>query len=507
MSSKQNIFWRMANFARNKFKGVQVRAPSAIHDPSKQKRFAVAKHSRLGPRFAGTSLSINQELRRDLAAIKAQSKRAGNDDGYVVKFLNMCETHIVGPNGFSFWMECRDSSGVKDKRANEAVETAWRGWGKKGICDVTGQYSWTDIENMFVRTVAEGGEILVRCIDGFPNQFGFAVQLLDCDQLPISYNRDLPDGNRIRMGVELDDFDRPVAYHLLSRHPGELSYYHGSTQYQRIPASEIALRFMPFRLHQCRGLPWAHAALLELHHLYGYREAELTGARIAASKMLAYEPDPDIEPEDAVDEDFIEEVEPGMAVIAPLGYTTKTLDFQSTGENFGAITKFGMRGTSSALDVSYNTVANDLEGVNFSSLRQAVLEDRDGWKRRQRWVKENLHEYVFPRALRMFLLTGVVTGYGVRHFDYLNKPMFQGRRWEWIDPLKDRQADSEGINNMTLSPLSVIRESGQQPEQVIEELLDFEERVAEIRAARAKYQNNQPKQKDASTQQEATPNA
>ena len=494
---------------KRKSKGAQISAPFVTRQSANkgQKRFAVAKHGRLGPRFAGSSLSINEELRRDLAAIKAQSKRAGNDDGYVTKFLNMCETHIIGPNGFSFWMECRDSSGVKDKRANAAVEDAWRRWGKKGTCDVTGQYSWTDIENMFVRTVAEGGEILVRCIDGFPNEFGFAVQLLDCDQLPISYNRDLPDGNRIRMGVELDDFDRPVAYHLLSRHPGEMSYHHGSTHYQRIPASDIALRFMPFRLHQCRGLPWAHAALLELHHLYGHREAVLTGARIAASKMMAYEPDPDLEPEDAVDEEFIEEVEPGMAVIAPHGYTMKTLDFQSKGDDFGAITKFGMRGTSSGLDVSYNSVSNDLEGVNFSSLRQAVLEDRDGWKKKQRWTKENLHEDVFPRALRMFLLMGQVSGYGVRHLSYLNKPMFQGRRWEWIDPLKDRQADSEGINNMTLSPLAVIRESGQQPDVVIEEILDFEEQVAAIREKRAKFNNNQPQQKESAPQQETLANA
>ncbi len=454
-------------------------------------RFAAAQQGRLGPRIFG-GLSINQELQRDLATIKAQSKRAGNDDGYVVKFLNMCETHVVGPDGFTMYVNAEDARGNQDAAASTAVQKAFERWGKKGVCDTTGQYSWIDIQNMFIRTVAEGGEILVRYVDGFPNEFGFALQLIDCDMLQTGYNRDLADGNRIRMGVELDDYDRPQAVHILTRHPGDTSYLHGSTQYQRIPVSEIALSFMPFRLHQVRGVPWAHAALLEMHHLTGYREAELTGARIAASKMLAYEPDPDLESDDAlVQQDFIEEVDPGMSVIAPPGYQIKTLDFKTDGNNFGSYIKHGMRGAASGLDVSYNNLANDLEGVNFSSLRQAVLEDRDGWKKRQRWMRETLLEPVFSRWLRMALLSGMVQGYGLRHLEQLDRPKFQGRRWPWVDPLKDEQANTEGIDNLTRSPLDIIREQGKQPEQVANDLVMWEAMIEQVRAKRAKYGPNQ----------------
>ena len=468
-----------------------IRAP--VSPKQQQKRFAVARQTNTGPRTFGGVLSINAELRRDLAAIKAQSRRAGNDDGYVGRYLNMCETHIIGPDGFTMWSEVRLPDGSKDTVANAAVESAFTAWAEKGQCDVTGQYSWIDIQNMFVRTVAESGEILVRYVEGFPNRFGFALQLLDCDLLPISYNNDLANGNRIRMGVEFDDYDRPVAYHLLSRHPGDESYFYGSTQYQRIPAEQITLSFMPFRLHQARGLPWAHAALLELHHLYGYREAELVGARIAASKMLAYVPDAEMSSEDAMAGEVIEEVEPGQSVVAPPGYDIKALDFNTSGDNFGAYTKFGLRGATSGLDVSYNTVANDLEGVNFSSLRQAVLEDRDGWKRRQRWVRENLLQPVFKRWLLMALLSGAVTGFGVRHYDKLNRARFQGRRWDWIDPLKDEQASSEGISNGTRSPFEIMRESGSNPDNVLADLMDFSRRMEPILAIRAKYAGNQAK--------------
>lgn len=452
------------------------------------KRFAVAKQSKNGPRFGSSiGLSINEELRRDLGSIKQQSRRAGNDDGYIVRYLGMCETHIVGPEGFGFQNQAKLCDGSSDKPANVVVESGFANWGKKGSCDVTGRYSWQDIQTLYVRTVAEDGEILVRFVEGFPNQYGFALQLLDSAHLDINYNRDLKDGHRVRMGVELDGWGRAVAYHILTEHPGDRVYFYGNTRYERIPASEMLLAFLPFRVGQGRGLPWGHASLLELHHLYGYREAEMIGARGAASKMFAYEPDSEVEPEDpnAEEPDFVEEIEPGMGVVAPYGYSIKELNWQHPGGNFGAFMKEGKRGAASGLDVSYNVLGNDAEGVNFSSLRQFVLEDRDMWKKKQRWMRQELCEQVFSRWLKMALLSGELHNLRLSDYDRLNQGCFQGRRWEWVDPLKDEKANAEAIKNCTRSPMQIIRERGDDPETVIKELLEFEDRVAAIRKRRA----------------------
>lgn len=455
------------------------------------KRFALAKQGLTGPRIGGMSLSINEELRRDLAVIKAQSRRAGNDDSYVVKFLNMCETHIVGPEGFNFQSKAKKNTGKEDdKRANELIEAHFLNWGKKGACDVTGQYSWQDIQTLFIRTVAEDGEILVRFIDGYPNQYGFAVQLLDSAHLDINYNRELKEGRRIRMGVELDEWGKPQAYHVLTHHPGDRVYFYGNTRYERVPASEMLLAFLPLRVGQCRGIPWAHASLLEMHHLYGYREAELTGARIAASKMLAYEPDSEVEPNEDEDEpDFIEEVEPGMSLVVPFGYTAKELNFNRSGDNFADFMKEGKRGAASGLDVSYNALGNDAEGVSFSSLRQFVLEDRDSWKKKQRWMRQELCDRIKSKWLRMALLSGAIKGLSFSALERLDTHKFQGRRWDWVDPLKDEKANTEAIGNMTKSQYQIIRERGEDPETVMTEIFDFEQRMAEVRKLRTPTQS------------------
>jgi len=450
-----------------------------------QYRFAASTSSTAGNRLIGYGLSIDEELKRDLNVIKSQSRKAGNDDGYVVKFLNMCETHIVGPEGFSFQSKVLLRDGSPDKRTNQIIEQGWKAWGKKGVCDVTGRYSWQDIETLFIRSVAEAGEVLVRLVEGFDNAFGFAVQLLDSDHLDTSYNRELSNGVRIKMGVEIDGWGRHLAYHVLTNHPGERSYYYGNTHYERIPADEIILGYLPFRIGQNRGVPWAHASLLEMSHLYGYREAEMVGARGSASKMFAYEPDPDIEPEDPDKEpDFVEELEPGGGVVVPYGYTLKELDWSHPGGNFGAFMKEGKRGLASGLDVNYNTLANDLEGVNFSSLRHATLDDRDGWKKKQRWCRQTLHERVYQAWLKMALLVGALPGLRFSDYDRLNQGLFHGRRWSWVEPLKDEKANTEAINNMTKSPYEVMREAGRDPDEVIKEILDFEEKVSKVRELR-----------------------
>lgn len=451
----------------------------------REARFASAQN--LGRRFGG-SLSANEELRRDLEAIKYQSRKAGNDDGYVVKFLSMCETHVCGPEGFGFQSVAVTKQGKPDKKAQTIIEACWKDWGNVGSCDVTAQYSWKDVEQLFIRTVAEDGEVLVRLVEGFPNRYGLSIQLLDCAHLDINYNKDLRNGNRIKMSVEVDSWNRPVAYHLLTNHPGDRAYFHGKTRYERIPATEILLAFLPRRVGQLRGVPWAHAALIEMHHLYGYREAELTNARVGASKMFAYIPDSDVEPDGDDDTDFVEEVEPGTSIIVPYGYSIKELDWNNPGGNFSSFNKGGLRGAASGLDVSYNTLANDLEGVNFSSLRQAVLEDRDAWMKKQRWMRQHLHEKVFSVWLKMSLLVGGLGKLQFSDMQRLSHVRFQGRRWQWVDPLKDEKANTEAISNMTKSPLQIIRDRGCDPETVINEILEFEEMVSAIRAKRQTLQ-------------------
>ena len=443
-------------------------------------RFAIAQKVRASGRLAGFDLTVDEKLRRDVLAIRSASRKAGEDDGYVVRFFSMCETHVVGPEGFYYQNKAK-KNGELDETANTLIEQHFKKWGKKGVCDVTGQYSWLDMQRLFIKTVAQDGAILVREVFGFPNEYGYALQLLETDHLDINYSRNDYNGNIIRHGVELDEWGRHIAYHILTSHPGEESYFYGNNRYQRIPAEQIIYGFYPFRIGQKIGVPWAHAALVELIDLYNYREAEITSARVAASKMFAYVPDTDVEPaEDDDEEEFQEEATPGSGLVVPYGYTIDTLDFKTDSSNAAGFTKTSLRGASSGFDVNYNSLANDLEGVNFSSIRHGVLEDRDNWKKKQAWMRETLCERIHSNWLTFALVSGKIGNYTILEFERLNVPFFQGRRWEWVNPLQDEKANTEAINNRTKSPQQIIRERGQDPNEIIKEFKEWHEQTKDL---------------------------
>ena len=48
---------------------------------------------------------------------------------------------------------------------------------------------------------------------------------------------------------------------------------------------------------------------------------------------------------------------------------------------FDSFVKANLRGVASGMGISYNNLADDLESVNYSSLRQAALDERDQFQR------------------------------------------------------------------------------------------------------------------------------
>ena len=64
---------------------------------------------------------------------------------------------------------------------------------------------------MAIGTMARDGEFLCRFIDA-NNPFGFALKFYDVAYLDETYNEVLKSGNRIVMSVEVNAYDRPVAY-------------------------------------------------------------------------------------------------------------------------------------------------------------------------------------------------------------------------------------------------------------------------------------------------------
>lgn len=441
--------------------------------------FAAAKLDRLTAGWYGTSNSADTALHGSLARMRARSRQLAVNNDYAKRFFNLCRANVVGAHGIGLQVraiESETAAGViYDDRANRLIEEAWRQWSKRKNCSIDGRLSLIDIKQLLIETVAKDGEVFIRKIKGRAagNGYGFALQLIEADHIEETHNETLSDGRKIRMGIEYDANNRPIAYHVLTRHPGDVGQgSYKKVERQRISADEIIHLFRAERVSQSRGYPWLVSAMRRLNMLGGYEEAELVAARVAASKMGFF-----TSPEGAgyegsdTDDDgrVISEAEPGLFEQLPEGMKFEAFDPQHPTAGFGAFIKSMLRGAASGLGVSYNSLANDLEGVNFSSIRQGALEERELWRLLQTWLIEHFCEEVFEGWLAMALTTQILP-LPASKFDKFNKPVWRPRGWRWVDPLKEMKAYIEGINANLISAQDVASELGMDIEEVYAQL-------------------------------------
>ena len=481
MGILQNIFRRRAESFRARHS----------HPPSKQglpggrarrlaaRSFQAADLGRLSASWTTQSLSADAEVEKSLKIMRARSREQAINNDYCKRFLRLCQVHIAGPDGVALQVTSKNEDGSPDKYANDLIEQAWRRWGKKGVCDVTGRYSMPLVTQLICSIVPRDGEMLIRKVRQKPTQknpFGFALQLIEADRLDVDYTQELRNGRMVRMGVELDRYERPVAYHILTRHPGDVRGYPSVSKgrvRQRIPADEIIYCGLPTRLHQTRCIPWTHAALRRLYDLGEFEYAALVAARTGASKMGFYEFDldaPDYKA-DGVDSDgnLVSKVEAGTIEELPPGVRFNGWDPAYPNNEFDPFTKACLRGISAGLDVSYHTLANDLKGVNYSSGRLGALEDRDNWRLLQGWLCDILTE-IFEAWLDSALLAGALDPLPYSKFDKFNAPQWHPRRWAWVNP-KDEVEAHEKARNMRITSLSqIIRENGRDRDEVWDEI-------------------------------------
>lgn len=446
-----------------------------------RRQFSAARVSNLTASWTRTPQPVDYELRQALRILRARSREQGRNNDYMKRFLAMCRTHVVGPNGIVLQAQPLDPGGRVDQAAADVIEGSFLDWGHRlSSPDVTGQLSWRDVQRLFIATVAQDGEACVWLRKGTDlNKWRFSVEFIDAEALDVDRQEELRNGNVIVMGVEMTPNRRPVAYHLRVPKPNVDSYMAGDRSYVRVPAGELLHCYLPEMVWQSRGIPWATSALLRLNMLGGYEEAEVTAARIAAAKMGFFtdSADGDAYMGDSADADgnIISEVAPGTFERLPPGVDFKPFDPQHPSTAYKDFVKACLRGVASGLGVSYNSLANDLEGVNYSSIRQGVLEERDIWKTLQDWMIESFCEPVYRSWLDSALMAGalVLPNGGrlrVETPEKYRRVTWQPRRWSWVDPQSDMQANILAIEKGICSVSEVIRERGRDPADVWREL-------------------------------------
>ena len=435
------------------------------------------------------SNSIDWYLRQDLRSARARSRELVRRNPYGKRFITAMRENIVGPEGVKIQSRVCKLNGELDDKACDAVEKAFMDWGRKH-CDWTGKLSFLEIQKMALSCAAQDGEFIFEIKMGDQaGKYGLQLRAIDPELVDIEKNEPVNGGGEIRLGVEYDSEGRVVRYHfreLPKRTGSSFGDYHTGKEYS-VPANRILHGYINEWPDQSRGIPWMTATLEKLKHLDKYDESAIVAARAGADTHMVISNSPDGDgaytgDEDAGEGDFYEQRAPGE--IMNIGNRTmNAYDPSYPHQLYADFVKSTLRSIASGVGVSYHSISNDLEGVNYSSIRAGVLEDREIFKGLQNWFVDSFVRPVFEMWVTYAWMNGqiMIDGRVSRRqpSDY-QKASYQPRRWAWVDPQKDATANQIFLDNRLKSRSQLIREQGDDPETVWQEIAKDDAKMAAL---------------------------
>jgi len=414
----------------------------------RRRNYAGAIISRLTSDWMSTQASADAEIRTSIKKLRDRSREMVRNNPYAKQAKRTTQVNVVG-SGIKLQSQVQQVRGRKPSEAiNRLIEEKWHLWTRAQHCDVAGRHSFHMMEWLATGALPESGEALFRIIR---RPFGgsrvpLALEMIESDVLDEEYQgATLARLNEWRMGVEINEWGRPVRYAFLTRHPGDYWFQNAPQKGDKhvfLPAEDVIHLFILERPQQHRGVPWFHSVMADAHQLQGYEEAAVIRARAGASVMgFVTSPDGELEGDDVEADRRISEFEPGMWKYLEPGQDVTVPNISSPDQQYEMFVKNKVRRFASGFGCSYETLSRDFSETNYSSSRLSLLEDREHWKVIQSYLIENFHNRVFREWLDLAVLAGELPfdDYDSRPERY-DTPRWMARGWDWVDPLKEAKA-------------------------------------------------------------------
>ena len=472
--------WRMLRDRRARVFVPDVR-PSSGAPRWAARSFDGATTGRRGSGWGATSTGPNAEIASGIVALRDRSRELVRNNAHGERIVSLLASSLVGSG-------IRPQVTAATTAEATMVEELWAEWAKR--CDSEMGLDVYGQQTLMVRSMAEGGEALVRrrprrLSDGLPVPLQLQLlegDLLDSGKMETGRLSGRPQlaGARIVQGVEFDALNRRAAYWLFREHPGEniLPFQGSSIESVRVPAGEIAHLYEPRRIGQVRGIPWLSPVMLGLRDLGDYTDAAVVNARENAAFCgviipaidtagdepigLALDADGQIAHTAAVDSNgkITQEVQPGMWAVARNGKDIR-FNTPSPPHNYPEFQRTNLHRVAAGARMTYELLSGDLSQVNYSSIRAGLLEYRRGMDAlRAQIVIQKFCEPVWSWFLGSAQAAGKLPMFEADGSPVRYAVTWQPPRWEEVDRLKEAMADLVQLRTGSISLREVAARNG-----------------------------------------------
>lgn len=433
--------------------------------------FDAGGRGRLNHGWNPSSAPNEQRKQAERALIRARAQDLEHNSDIAAGILQAFERNVTG-TGIMLQAKIPYSVvGNATGELNQQIEAQWKEYCKSENIDITGTQSLEEIAETLVRRYYVDGGIFIVKVYVKDDTYPFKLQVRSVDELN---NLVQPgEGRRIVEGVELDEFNRPVAYHFKKFTNG---YAFSPTESVRIPAKDVIFLFKKTSPLQVREVSQLVTALPRIKDANQFIEAVSIKERVLACMSVFIKK---ATPTGSVGRGvrsgggqeidysgvslspgMIGELNPGDEVqtVIPAGQASNTKEFITT----------LVRMIAAGLGLSYEAVSRDLSQVNYSSARQGLIEDRKLYKKLQKMMIDRVLRPVYLEFLESMYLTGKIDMPGYAK----DKGKYTAHVWvppgsTWIDPKKEADANKIALDSNQDTLARICAERGEDWRDVV----------------------------------------
>jgi lambda family phage portal protein len=400
-------------------------------------------------------------------ALRAWARALVRDNAYAWNVVDTIVSNVVG-SGITAQSTYETADGEDIEDVNDARDKAFSEWCE--VADINGELSFSEIQILAQREIAEAGEVLVRFIKtngkesgGISRPVPMALELIEADRLSLQrdtfatrINND--NGNRIIRGIELDDKGKPVAYWIYPDHPNSPYSVRNQTP-ERINASEILHLYRKDRVGQTRGVTWFAPIMSWMRDLGVYVDNEIQASAVASCFGVVIKRTTPMgsllapEGEDTVDANGnrLSYLEPGMVAEIGVDESIESINPGRPNSASEPWINLMLRGICAGTGTNYEAIAKDFSKTSYSSSRSSKLEDRPRYKRAQNYIVSHLCQPVwdeFCNAAARANLDNFPTSTELLEDRRKVAPVeWQLPEQEWVDPTSEQTAAQSSIDN------------------------------------------------------------
>ena len=448
------------------------------HAEQEMRNYNAARWDRFGSGWE----PVNQKPEETDAAfrdrIKARARDLERNSEIGNSVLLALERNVIG-QGIRPQARIKNEDGSDNEDLNQHLEDLWEEW--VYACDVTEQSTFYELQNMALRRmIVDGDSLALNVYD--TSDFPFKLQMLESDALDTfnSYAKN----KRVFSGVEVNDQYKPLAYWI---YEDELSLPLKGRNFtsKRISADRILHLFIKKRPQQVRGMSYFAPIMGRVRDMDEYLDAELMASRIAAcfaAFIKTKAPGDRIGRQSrTIDGKRRETLEPGIIDYLLPGEDVSFSDPPRPNTKANEFIQMQLRLSGAGVGQSYEMISRDVSQVNYSSARQAHLEDRQGFKVLQQFIKDHFCRPIWPEFVTACVLAGKV-----RIPDYFSnikrytKSVWITPGWQWVDPLKEAAGTQKELDMGITSLSEICAARGKDWQEILDQIRREQEYAEKI---------------------------